>query len=174
MPNVLIILLIAVVAILSNSKKKKKGSGGQSVPGRQTVPGRQARPWPEAQRPGAAVEPAQSAQPEMDMEAEPAAPEQPEEPERPQVHVTLKTPEQEAKAKGFGQGASRECEHGVVGGSIAGDAHEGEEKHAVKRSPETHPVELEPLRPRMNARELRRAVVMSEILKRPCERGRRI
>ena len=108
------------------------------------------------------------------MEAEPAAPEQPEEPEKPQVHVTLKTPEQEAKAKGFGQGASRECEHGVVGGSIAGDVHEGEEKHAVKRSPETHPVELEPLRPRMNARELRRAVVMSEILKRPCERGRRI
>ena len=171
MPNVLIILLIAVVAILSNSKKKKKGSGGQSVPGRQTVPGRQARPWPEAQRPGAAVEPVQ---PEMDMEAEPAVPEQPEEPEKPQVHVTLKTPEQEAKAKGFGQVASRECEHGVVGGSIAGDAHEGEEKHAVKRSPETHPVELEPLRPRINARELRRAVVMSEILKRPCERGRRI
>ena len=87
----------------------------------------------------------------------------------------MKTPEQEAKEKGFGQGESRECEHGVVGGSIAGDAHEGEEKHAVKRAPDTHPVDEEPLlRPRMNARELRRAVVMSEILKRPCERGRRI
>ena len=99
MPRALIILVIALVAILSNGKKKKKGTG------RQTVPGRQARPWPDAQRPDAAVEPVQ---PEMDMEAEPAAPEQPEEPEKPQVHVTLKTPEQEAKAKGFGQGESRE------------------------------------------------------------------
>ena len=172
MPRALIILVIAVVAILSNSKKKKKGSGGQSVPGRQTVPGRQNRPWPEAQRPDRPDEPVQAVQPETDMEIEPAAPEKP---EKPQVHVTLKTVEQEAKEKGFGQGTSRECEHGVVGGSIAGDAHEGEEKHAVKRVPDTYPVDEEPLlRPRMNARELRRAVVMSEILKRPCERGRRI
>lgn len=143
MPRALIILVIAIVAILSNSKKKKKSR----TAGRQTLPGRQPRPWPEAQPPGAAEVPVQATQ------LEPSA--------------------WEAREKGFGQGESRECEHGVVGGSIPGDIHEGEEKHAVRRAPEARPVKQEPLRPRMDARELRRAVVMSEILKRPSERRRR-
>lgn len=159
MPRALIILVIALVAILSNGKKKKKGTG------RQTAPGRQARPWPDAQRPDAEKAPVQAARPE------PVAPGKP---ERPQAQVTPKMPERERKKEGFGQGESRECAHGVVGGSLAGDAHEGELRHAVRRAPDTHPVEPEPFRPRVNARELRRAVVMSEILKRPGERRRRI
>lgn len=167
MPKALLILLIVLAAIVSNSKKKKQ----KRAPVQKTPQPAHDRPWPQEK----AAEPvAPLAQAELDEADVPEEAEIPEEPEQPQVHVTLKTVEEERREPGLGQGESRECEHGVIGGSIAGDVHEGEEKHAVRRAPETQPVELDaPLRPRLNARELRRAVVMSEILKRPGERGRR-
>ncbi|MBQ2955842.1 MAG: hypothetical protein IJE08_05195 [Clostridia bacterium] len=73
------------------------------------------------------------------------------------------------------EGDSRECEHGSIGGSMAYGGHqEGREKrtqqpakNAYDRQNE-HPSAL--YRPAMNAQEMRRAVVMAEILKRPQER----
>lgn len=99
------------------------------------------------------------------LKARPAAP-VPEAPEVPEE------PEEPPKA-GLCEGESRQCAHGLAAGSIQEDTHEGE--------PAPQPLAREPLaavttpaqRPRLDARELRRAVVTAEILKRPCERGRR-
>lgn len=70
------------------------------------------------------------------------------------------------------EGTSRQCEHGAVGGSIKEHAHEGAPK-AKRATDEPEQQAAYRPRPRLDARELRRAVVMAEILKRPCERGRR-
>lgn len=81
------------------------------------------------------------------------------------------SPPEEKEAFVPGEGESRQCEHGLAVGSIQEDAHEGE---AVAPQPLSSPAPSMPApRPRLNARELRRAVVTAEILKRPCERGRR-
>lgn len=70
------------------------------------------------------------------------------------------------------EGDSRECEHGGVGGSMAYDSHqEGKVSSEKKRREPAPQPETDTLyRPAMNAQEMRRAVVMAEILKRPQER----
>lgn len=73
------------------------------------------------------------------------------------------------------EGESRACEHGALGGSIPYDEHEGRTDEAPKRPKkrsEEQPGEntVAAYRPAMNAQEMRRAVVMAEILKRPQER----
>ena len=67
------------------------------------------------------------------------------------------------------EGISRECEHGSLGGSMAYAGHtEGAErsKTANPAMPAFEPMQ----RPVMSAEEMRRAVIMAEILKRPQER----
>lgn len=81
------------------------------------------------------------------------------------------------------EGDSRECEHGAIGGSMPYGEHEGNKKPADQKSAAAavkRPVRTEYdrkleanaslYRPAMNAQEMRRAVVMAEILKRPQER----
>lgn len=73
------------------------------------------------------------------------------------------------------EGDSRECGHGSIGGSMAYEAHdEGGRMTPNVRTPATSGVRAqqnEPAyRPAMNAQEMRRAVVMAEILKRPQDR----
>ena len=69
------------------------------------------------------------------------------------------------------EGDSRECEHGSVGGSMAYEGHQegSEERRDTARRP-SEPNERAMYRPAMNAEEMRRAVVMAEILKRPQDR----
>ncbi len=72
------------------------------------------------------------------------------------------------------EGNSRECEHGSIGGSMAYESHQGgrtapEEEKRLGRFVETQAIDSLYM-PTMNAREMRRAVVMAEILKRPAER----
>lgn len=84
------------------------------------------------------------------------------------------SPPEEKEAFVPGEGESRQCEHGLAVGSIQEDAHEGEAVAPQTAQREPLPAQRMPApRPRLNARELRRAVVTAEILKRPCERGRR-
>lgn len=67
------------------------------------------------------------------------------------------------------EGDSRECEHGSIGGSMAYEAHQ-EGRERKQKSLDTAPEQESMYRPAMNAAEMRRAVVMAEILKRPGER----
>ena len=73
------------------------------------------------------------------------------------------------------EGDSRECEHGSVGGSMAYGSHEGGRPVSqIKPGRTIYDRKDEGVaamyRPAMNAQEMRRAVVMAEILKRPQER----
>ena len=72
------------------------------------------------------------------------------------------------------EGDSRECAHGSVGGSMAYKGHtEGGTDKKTGRSAQNageKPGADVLYRPAMNAQEMRRAVVMAEILKRPQER----
>lgn len=98
---------------------------------------------------------------------------EPEEEELPESDLAI--PEQE-------NGSSRECEHGSVGGSMDITTHEGgtDFEHAtVKVKAHVRPelrrddenTVINTVR-RLNAEDMRRAVVVSEILKRPEERMR--
>lgn len=71
------------------------------------------------------------------------------------------------------EGDSRECEHGSIGGSMAYESHQGGrimEERVVRTAEAPAAKEGKTFRPAMNAEEMRRAVVMAEILKRPQER----
>lgn len=72
------------------------------------------------------------------------------------------------------EGDSRECEHGSVGGSMAYQGHQEGREDRRERKTATgaydNPASDALYRPAMNAQEMRQAVVMAEILKRPQER----
>lgn len=72
------------------------------------------------------------------------------------------------------EGDSRACEHGSVGGSIAYESHEGGRvaPEEIKRLGRFVATEAEDARyePFMDARQMRQAIVVAEILKRPAER----
>ncbi len=121
------------------------------------------------------MHPAASAgeEPEEEETEEEEAEEEAEEEELPESDLAI--PEQE-------NGSSRECEHGSVGGSMDITTHEGgtDFEHAtVKVKAHVRPelrrddenTVINTVR-RLNAEDMRRAVVVSEILKRPEERMR--
>ncbi len=67
------------------------------------------------------------------------------------------------------EGTSRECDYGSLGGSMAYTHTDG--APAAQRKPVEKDAQAEEIyRPAMTAEEMRRAVVMAEILKRPQER----
>lgn len=72
------------------------------------------------------------------------------------------------------EGNSRECEHGSVGGSMAYGGHQGGRVTANiparSKFEDSKAEDYSMYRPAMNAQEMRQAVVMAEILKRPQER----
>lgn len=176
-----IVALIVVVASLTKfmgQTKKVK----QNAPGQAAAPERPAAPAASAER----MRPAQSVRP---IPAQPTV--------RPTVHPAESAgvpefwkqvseaikeefaPEKTAAARPvpgheaagrMAEGDSRECEHGSLGGSMAYEGHqEGREaKPAVKPRPAAAPSAA--YQPRMSAQEMRRAVVMAEVLKRPQER----
>lgn len=177
--EVIVALIVIVASLVKTVGKSKKI--------RDNAPGKAAAP----EKPAAPAKQAEEAQPVLNRQyARPV-------PVQPTVHTTVRPTEKPAEipdlwqqmSKRFGEqaeamkrdegheavvkmveGDSRECEHGSIGGSMAYEAHqEGGEKKAVKPRPAAaKPVSA--YRPVMNAQEMRRAVVMAEILKRPQER----
>ena len=190
--DVLIVLAIIVVAIISTASKGKKLSNnrpGQGRPG-QARPQRTVRPAPQA-KPVASAKPVAQAKP-----TKPAAPVAPiaptaAEPARPARQPSLQELLQELlqdaapekapapitkaqPAEGFSFADDKDC----VGGSLPHDEaalHEGESgmftepARARKREPAAAAAIVAPQRGGFHpdAAEMRRAVVMSEILGRP-------
>lgn len=167
----IVIIGASLIKTMSKANKVK-----QNAPGKAAAPVRPAAPAEPT------VRPIQTARPS---------------PAQPTVHPTVQPTEKPAQipdfwqqmSKKFGEqagtpapqtgheaagsmaeGDSRECEHGSIGGSMAYEGHqEGREKKEVRPRPAAAPAAAA-YRPAMNAQEMRRAVVMAEILKRPQER----
>lgn len=176
---VIIGIIIAIVNATNKGKQVKKNAPGQAAKQSQPV-------TPPFQSPHRAR------YEQMQTPVAPAAPQQPAaQPAGPgdfwkQVTELLDEEKEKKKAlkpvKGHGQvtampeGRSRECEHGSVGGSIAFDTHQEGTNAAVRKqraggtARNAQAAEHSLYRPAMNAQEMRRAVVMAEILKRPQER----
>ena len=157
MDKILIVLLI-IVGVALKQKKKRAPT-----------------------RPGRAVRPEEAAhEPEQTLKEQPVKPARPAKssapgPQKKAVPAAASAP---LGAQPADEGESRECAHGVTGGSIAEDhRHEGEALRPRSRQVEgskLRPSEpREAARTRLTAKEMQRAVVMAEILKRPCERERR-
>lgn len=176
---VLIGILIAIVNAANKSKKVKGNAPGQA--GRTVLTQKPAQQIPAVQNRIEPVIPAaspahiqQSVQP-IQKRVEDAAPEQ-ENFWWQMAEAVKKELEGEEKVNGhetisqISEGESRECEHGAVGGSMAYDSHEG--GRMIQDAPEqrSDEWETETYRPAINAEEMRRAVIMAEILKRPQER----
>lgn len=88
--------------------------------------------------------------------------------------VSAKMQDGHGVVKNLSEGDSRACEHGSLGGSIAYDSHEGgrvapQEIKRLGRFVATEAVDAL-YEPSMDVRQMRQAVVMAEILKRPAER----
>lgn len=173
-----VIIAIAVIAasLIKGMKQSKKVK--QNAPGKAAAPVRPSEP----------VKPVTSARPAVNERPVPAVPTV-----KPTVQPTggnIQLPEfwqqvsralkeelapekndpgHEAVGK-MAEGDSRECGHGSIGGSMAYEGHqEGRERKEIKPRPAAAP-EASVYRPAMNAQEMRRAVVMAEILKRPQDR----
>ncbi len=143
----IIIIVISLITSANRAKQVKQNAPGQST-APQNVPPR----------------PAQSMNPQTGSFARQVAPARPA-PTKGNVPVGHRA------VGNISEGASRECEHGSLGGSMAYSGHtEGTER--VKQTPAKPAAPtFEPLqRPGMSAEEMRRAVIMAEILKRPQER----
>ena len=171
---VIIGIIISIVNAINKSKKVKNNAPGRAPAPQRPITSGTSVPAKRVEQPrpaAPAVKPTVSAP----AETQPSA-------FWREISDLLKdapVPEQPAKgheAPGrMREGDSRECEHGSIGGSMAYGGHqEGSEKrnqqpakNAYDRQNE-HPSSL--YRPAMNAQEMRRAVVMAEILKRPQER----
>ena len=173
-------VIVALIVIIGSLVK----TAGKSRKIKENAPGKAAAPA----RPAVAEAPVQRPQPERSARPVPAQPTV-----QPMVHPTEKpadipdfwqqmsrafgqTAETEAADAGheavgkMAEGDSRECEHGSVGGSMAYEGHqEGREKRESKPQPAAATA-ASAYRPAMTAQEMRRAVVMAEILKRPQER----
>lgn len=156
MDRILIVLLIVVGVALSQKKKRTA-------------------------RPGRAVPPKEAAhEPEQKLQAQPAKPARPAKSSAPgpQKKASPAAARAPLGAQSVGEGESRECAHGVTGGSISEEhRHEGEALRPRSRQFSGSELQAaaprEAARTRLSAREMQRAVVMAEILKRPCERERR-
>ena len=170
---VIIGLIVAIVNAVNKGKTVKKNAPGQAARPQQPV-------RPISQSPNRPVAPAAPAKPTV-------APAQPTITPAgmdfwKQISDMLDDAEEEKPAvKGHEQvtdmpeGDSRECEHGSVGGSMAYTSlQEGREAAQKKRAPDMQRRQTETAsalyRPAMTAQEMRQAVVMAEILKRPQER----
>lgn len=169
---VVISIVIAVVNAVNKEKKVRKNAPGQAARPRKTT----ARFEPLSNEQNADVR-SQSTAPSPAQSAEFWT----------QIVETLDHEEKEQAtatrgheaAAQMAEGESRECEHGSIGGSMAYDTHEGEsvvEKRENAALPEDRLAEKQltakPSAGRLplSAQELRSAVVMAEILKRPQER----
>ncbi len=176
-----IIIIVSLISRLANGAKKVK----QNAPGQSSAP---ARPIAQSERP--ADRPTmQPIQPTVKPTVQPGgfwgqmleALEDFEddgilnESKRKKTPQTPKTAPQMNKARAasgrqLAEGSSRECEHGSLGGSMAythsDDAAAMQRRVTVQTQPQGAPM----YRPAMNAEEMRKAVVMAEILQRPQER----
>lgn len=68
------------------------------------------------------------------------------------------------------EGASRECDYGSIGGSMAYTHSDGAQEMRRTTAVESIQSEQSAARPAMTAEQMRQAIVMAEILKRPQER----
>lgn len=188
-----IIAIIFIVFVLSklseNTKKVKQNAPGRTAPPMQT-PSAPARP---------ASQPRPLAQPTVAPTVKPAQPsgsfweqmmdalEELEEktseenmqplsgqsslPKQKKTAPRSSSPDAGHSAVGsLSEGSSRECEHGSLGGSMAYEHSDGMPSVQRRASTQSEPTEEAVYRPAMTAEEMRRAVVMAEILKRPEER----
>lgn len=180
---VIIGIIIAIVNATNKGKQVKKNAPGQAAKQSQPVtPPFQSPHRAQYEQMQTPVAPAAPQQPAAQPSAQPAGPGD----FWKQVTELLDEEKEKKKAlkpvKGHGQvtampeGRSRECEHGSVGGSIAFDTHQEGTNAAVRKqraggtARNAQAAEHSLYRPAMNAQEMRRAVVMAEILKRPQER----
>lgn len=150
----IIAIAIIVVSLIASANKAKKVK--QNAPGQSDTP---IQPLPQPTRPMASEQGTFWQQMSNPTSSEPTVRQHTASQKGHQAVNTMK------------EGDSRECEHGSVGGSMAYTSHsEGVTQKNEKKViiPQTT---VEPMvRPSMNAEEMRRAVIMAEILKRPQER----
>ena len=166
MPALIVIVLIVFSlytrAAKSNAKSQKRPGPGQNpqVQQAQTVSREQMK---------AAMEAAGRAARRMaDMEKELAA-------EKAKNAQKASAPEEHhAPSVDLGalsEGDSLSCEHGAVGGSMGfNGGHEGSDQRLKAPEAQLTHAQWAASVPRMSAEEMRRAVVMAEILKRPGQR----
>ena len=180
-------IAIALIKVAGNAKKVKKNAPGQT--GTPVAPTAAAPVKPTAAQPTVRPTVAPTVRPAQPMRStQPSV--QPVQPARTETKVpggvqqtfwqqigdVLREVSPEEKgAKGheavsaMAEGDSRECEHGSVGGSMAYESHQGgritADRPLAKREEPQAAVS-----PALTAEEMRRAVVMAEVLKRPQER----
>jgi len=170
----LIVIFASLAKFLGQTKKVK-----QNAPGKAAAPMRPAAPAAPVTRPAKPERPVPAA-PTVKPTVQPTGGSVQLPEFWQQVSRTLKEelapensdPGHEAVGM-MAEGDSRECGHGSIGGSMAYEAHEegGRMKPNVRTPAPGSAQKTEPAyRPAMNAQEMRRAVVMAEILKRPPER----
>lgn len=171
-------IIIAIVNAINKGKTVKKNAPGQATRPQQPV----QPPFQSAHR--ARYEqmktPVEPARPTVQPTVTPAAPSD----DFWKQITALMEPEEETAVKGHEQvtampeGDSRECDHGSVGGSMAYSKHQGgsavaaqkREAFSSKQYAQTQQTADTLYRPARSAQEMRQAVVMAEILKRPQER----
>ena len=166
----IVLVVVGIAKGMGQTKKLKQNAPGKAAaPARPAAPAKTAPAGPIVRTPAA---------PTVRPTVHPASAEQQPVPFWQEISQRLQDAEQpdkghEAPAK-MSEGDSRECEHGSVGGSMAYQGHqEGQaEQRKAKSAAAAYdkPVSDSPYRPAMNAQEMRQAVVMAEILKRPQER----
>ena len=173
--EVIIALIVIVGSLIRTASKANKVR--QNAPGKAAAPARPAAPVQQAARP-APARPA-PAQPSIQPTIHPSQEEAPLPDFWKQMskHFNEEIASEKKEAghqavSGMAEGESRECEHGSVGGSMAYEAHQegGEMKARPAAAPASAHKPVSAFAPAMNAQEMRRAVVMAEILKRPQER----
>jgi len=171
---IIIGIVFSIISAINKSKTVKK-----NAPGKAAAPGKPAAPA--ASVPRMRTEPIQPAvRPTIAPTVHPTAASQPESFWQ-QVSKAIgeelgaEKPDRGHEAVGrMSEGDSRECDHGSVGGSMAYSGHQeggtGKQEKKPARPAYQNPAADPLYRPAMNAQEMRRAVVMAEILKRPQDR----
>lgn len=171
---VAIIVIVAALAKIVNQTKKVK----QNAPGKAAAPVRPAAPARTVPvRPAVRTPAAPTIQPTLHPAADSRQAgdfwQQVSSALREQDASSARDAGHEAPAR-MAEGDSRECEHGSIGGSMAYQEHQEGRSQKRKEKPASvgydKPASDALYRPAMNAQEMRRAVVMAEILKRPQER----
>ena len=184
-----ILIIIFIISRISSSAKKVQSArpgqhgaapargpaGGQPKPGQRTISA--TPPGPVAGQP-------------LLINLEPAAPAPESAAARDRFYGMLD--ESDRARSDLAEGDSRECDHGSVGGSMDITSHMGQGdtfEHAKQQVQTSVKVNVRPSRaaaqaetkaaaqaiPEMSAKQMRQAVIMAEILRRPAERfaGRR-
>ena len=172
----LIVVVIGLAAKFAGQTKKVK----QNAPGKAAAPVRPAAPAAERMRSSQSIRPV-PAQPTVKPTIHPAGSagvpdfwkqigEELKEEQASEKSAAAQPAKGHEAAGKMAEGDSRECEHGSVGGSMAYEGHqEGREEKPVM-PPRPAATAAPAYRPAMTAQEMRRAVVMAEVLKRPQER----